>query len=1013
MRRHGLRSGLLALAASGLAAGPLNAQQLTLFTENFETLVSQLGPVVDEAQPNLGVWTDTPPAGWTVDDTGVPGYDNPDNDGVTEWAGWSFAKVGWWAQVAGDQNRTQFTKGIGNVAIADPDEWDDAGHPSTQSAYFNAVMASGPIAVTGIPAGALTLTFDSSWRPEGFDDGDGTNNQTAIITASYDGGAPVEVLHWDSDNGGIVPGDYFHPDATNETVTVSLSNPAGANNLVLTFSLLQARNDWWWAVDNVAVKNGAATVYSQNFDGVTLEPAVDEQGPSPNVWTATPPENWFVDRSGVPAVGDPNIGVAEFEGWTFVNAEWWAQTAGDQQRSAFVAGRGIVAVADPDEWDDKGNPESLGTFNSYLQLPPIQLGPVGLNTVVMTFRSSWRDEDTQTAVILVSYDGAPDVEVLRWTSTAGPNFKNDATNEIVSVPLNNPIGATSAVIRFGLIDATDDWWWAIDDIEIEGELASDTIKLLVEDFNGVPLGPCVEENCQSGPVNVWSATPPAGWTVDKTGVPGVGDPEQGMEEWEGWTFANKDWWAFVAEGQDRELFTKGVGVVAIADPDEWDDRGNPDQSGAATFNSFLTTPAIPLGGTAANTATLAFDSSWRDEDNQTAVVTVSYDGGAAIEVLRWESQAGPNFHDDNVDESVSVPLNNPPGATSMVLSFRLTNAINNWWWAIDNVVVSDGTSTLFSQNFESVTLGPPVQESPFPPSNVWTDQLPAGWMLDDTHVAGFDQGLPGTLEDQDGRTEWAGWSIADPQWWSTVAGDQDRSLFTKGTGGVAIADADEWDDQPHPAFNPGDENLFRFGYNAFMSTPTITITGVQPRDLYIAFDSTWKSWDPPFNIGRMTAVIDVSYDGAEPERVMRWANYPGWPPEAPNPPGDPDYKEDALNESVLVPLANPRADTATITFGLIDAGNDWWWAIDNVVVFALKPGSDPAYDYDGDGDVDMADYGVFQVCYDPPNLLNAASPAECLRSDYEPNLRVNELDLERFIDCFSGPAIPADPACDD
>ncbi|MEP0844321.1 MAG: hypothetical protein HRF43_16600, partial [Phycisphaerae bacterium] len=741
----------------------------------------------------------------------------------------------------------------------------------------------------------------------------------------------------------------------------------------------------------------------------------------PNTWTPNPPSGWSVDRTGVPGVGNPNVGVEEFEGWNFMSATWWAFTAADQGRSAFTTGTNIVAVADPDEWDDLGNPEALGTFNSFLSTPPIPMGPAGPNTAVLRFRSSWRDEDTQTAVINVSYDGGAPIEVMRWTSQAGPNFHNDATDEVVQVPLFNPLGAQNMVISFGLINATDDWWWAIDDIEVSAQLPGNITVLLTEDFDNLPFGPCVEENCPTTPppTNVWTKVPPVGWSVDRAGVPGVGDPNEGMEEWEGWTFPLKDWWVFVAGDQDRGQFSKGTGVVAVADPDEWDDKGNPE--GIGTFNSHMRTPAIPIGGAAENSLTLKFDSSWRDEGNQTASVSVAYDGGAAVEILRWESQqASPNFHNDNPNETVNIPLNNPAGAASMVITFSMTNAVNNWWWAVDNIVVSDGTSDLFSEDFETVVLGPPVQEAPFPPPSppaVWTDVPPPGWTLDDTHVVGYDLGVPNTLEDNDGRTEWAGWSFPQVTWWPTVD-DQQRSEFKKGKGGIAVADPDEWDDQPHPpGVNPGDELLFDYGYNAFMSTPTINIKGLQPNQLYVAFDSSWKSWDPPFNIGRMTAVIDVSYDGAEPVRVMRWANYPGWQNGAVYPPlGDPDYKPDATNESVLIPLLNPRADTATIRFGLINAGNDWWWAIDHVVVFALNPGSDPSFDLDGDGDVDQADYGLFQPCLDvivPYTPLSLNSPIECVRADYEPNGFLNQVDLDRFLDCFSGPSIPADPTCDD
>ena len=95
-----------------------------LFFEGFEGL--PLGPNVDEALAGEAVWTDTLPNGWSRDNLDTPGLDD-DEVGVREWEGWSFATQEWWAATAGDQRRTEFTKGTGTVAIADGDEWDDKG----------------------------------------------------------------------------------------------------------------------------------------------------------------------------------------------------------------------------------------------------------------------------------------------------------------------------------------------------------------------------------------------------------------------------------------------------------------------------------------------------------------------------------------------------------------------------------------------------------------------------------------------------------------------------------------------------------------------------------------------------------------------------------------------------------------------------------------------------------------------------------------------------------------------
>ncbi len=210
-----------------------------VFAEDFEGL--PLGPNVDEGLAGDAVWTKTAPEGWSIDDTGMPGVGDPATDGVTEWAGWSFAKKDWWVQTAADQDRSKFTLGIGTVAIADPDEWDDAAHAA---GWFNSFLSTPAIDVAAA-SGLLTLKFDSSWRPE-FDD---NYHQTAKISVSFDGGEPVQLLLWESDESS----DNYKPYATNETVTLSIRKPAGAQNMVVTFALVDAGNDWWWAIDNVKV----------------------------------------------------------------------------------------------------------------------------------------------------------------------------------------------------------------------------------------------------------------------------------------------------------------------------------------------------------------------------------------------------------------------------------------------------------------------------------------------------------------------------------------------------------------------------------------------------------------------------------------------------------------------------------------------------------------------------------------------------------------------------------------
>jgi hypothetical protein len=212
----------------------------------------------------------------------------------------------------------------------------------------------------------------------------------------------------------------------------------------------------------------AATVFSENFDSVVLGPNEDEALANPNAFTHTPPAGWSIANN-LPGEGSGDgIGVTEWEGWSLADRDWWATTAGDQQRAQFTNASGTVAVADPDEWDDLGTPapESLGTYNTFLSTGPFSVSGLGAGVLKLGFDSSWRDEDNQRVNITVSYDGAPAIEVLRWTSTAGPDFHDDAPNEAVEIELNNPGGANSAEITFGMEDAGNDWWWAIDNVVV-------------------------------------------------------------------------------------------------------------------------------------------------------------------------------------------------------------------------------------------------------------------------------------------------------------------------------------------------------------------------------------------------------------------------------------------------------------------------------------------------------------------------------------------------------------------
>ncbi len=788
-----------------------NAFTAALFFEDFESVT--LKPNKDEALENATAWTHTPPSGWTVDNSKFkaaiinPNGDpaNPDddgdgfadNDGVTEWASWSFANKDWWAATAGDQRRTEFSLSTGNAAVADPDEWDDATHiPSLMTTY----MSTPAIPVTGLSANTITLAFASSWRPEGVDDnnaasfpvgpnGEAINNQTALITASFDGGAPIQVLKWDSKDGSPT----FHTDMPNESVLVSIPNPAGANSMVLTFGLLDAANDWWWAVDNIAVSAGAAppTIATQP---ASLEVA---EGTATNLT--------------VVATGD---------GLTY---QWFKGQ-----------GTGKAAVA--------------GATSATLAFPAVRVQDAGY----------------------------------------------------YSVEVKNSVGTLMSGLGKLAVVAS----------------ATGRVVLLNENFDAIALGPNIEEGIITGTESpkpetaVWSKTGPAGWSIDDTGVPGVGTDQDGVTEWAGWSFASPTWWAFTCGDQQRTRFTKAKGATAIADSDEWDDVAH----AAGNMATILKSKAISLAGSKAGSVIVQLDSSWRPESPQEAEILVSFDGGTPVSLLKYHSDPNnPNYRPDEVNETIALRVANPAGAKEMVLSFAYTNTRNNWWWALDNLLVLADKAPIFFEDLEGLALGPNVEEGivtgtgfPKPETAVWTKTPPAGWVIDDS-------GVPGIGTATDGVVEWAGWSFAKREWWAATAGDQRRTEFLKGVGTIAVADSDEWDDQPNPDGNPDVTK----NYRTLLTTSAIDITGQTANTLRLKFDSSWRDEEP------QRISVTASYDGAAPVDVLVWSSAAA----------SPNFHDDFPNESVEVPLLNPAgAKSLKLTFGYFDSYNNWWWAIDNIEV---------------------------------------------------------------------------------
>jgi hypothetical protein len=242
----------------------------------------------------------------------------------------------------------------------------------------------------------------------------------------------------------------------------------------------------------------AEVLLFENFDDLVLfEPVSNSESfDFEEAWTDVPPTGWVRDNTDTPLpdIDDPDIGPDEFFGFTFVNREWWVSTAGDQERSFFTLGDGNIMVADADEYDDQpkldgrglnenGNVDVPGAMNVFITTPTISLVGFDPASASLKFDSSFRPYDMMTGLVDVSFNNGStwnNLLTLDLDAFGGANSSLDRVDETVELNLGAPAGATQAQIRFALVDAGNDWWWALDNIEV----TADSSGAFPGDFDG-------------------------------------------------------------------------------------------------------------------------------------------------------------------------------------------------------------------------------------------------------------------------------------------------------------------------------------------------------------------------------------------------------------------------------------------------------------------------------------------------------------------------------------------------
>ncbi|MCY2976634.1 MAG: Ig-like domain-containing protein [Planctomycetota bacterium] len=592
----------------------------------------------------------------------VTGTTPPTGFNVTPGGGWSFISK---ANFIANGGTANFTSGQGTVAVT-----------SAQDSFLQTT----PINLTGMEEGSVVLEFDAAYR--------GGLPKLGTIDVSYDGGLSwigIAQFSGNVDNTRVV---ISSTGVTGATALTPFSNPT-SGSMVFRFGQ-QFNAGGYLAIDNLQIKGG---VVGLPFQGVVI----------PTDWsftTAVAPtltltiNQTTINENGGTAIGTVTRNISD----PLTPALVVTLVNGDPTEVSIPATVTIPAGQASVTFTINAVNDTEGDGLQTAVITPVVVDyfsvPASINVAdddfpkVVTFSPA----DNSTAVpvnanLVVTFDqqikkGNGFVHIIR-TSDGKAAQSIDIQSPAVTIS-----GSTVTINPSADLRGLTDYYVSFERGAILNTVAATQIggSLLTQDFELLPLGPAVFETVGLTPNGKdFTITPPSGFQVDNTLLPAGGVPE-----WNGWTFAEKSFWS-TQGGQNRALFTRGQGTIAVGDVDEWDDT--------VTFNngfngSILTSP-INLTGVAAGTAVLSFDSSFRPEDSQIGKLDVTYDGGATWENLLTldPSNTSNATNASNINERRTIALPSQPSSGIMQFRWNVQGA-NDWWWAIDNINVIGDTSGL-------------------------------------------------------------------------------------------------------------------------------------------------------------------------------------------------------------------------------------------------------------------------------------------------------------------------------
>ncbi len=497
------------------------AQRVEVAFDDFTNVPLQPFDVANVTVGDGTDWTNIIP-GWTIMNTanvsGAP-FSVHIPTVAAAYDGWTAMDVDSWIQEQGPQGsgiaplgrrRARFGRTNNTALIADPDAWDDFPPPAKGRQSYNSYIMRTYDITTATKAN-LVLSFDWDFVTE--------DRQIGVVDVSFDGGSTWQNLitiasdEWKNDPvwGAFAFDDQLSWSTNPETDTVEPTQgvflsgvdfvtPPAATSMIVRFGCIESGNDWWFAVDNVGLTDGAAFNQFEDFEGLTLLPFPEGgvgQAPGDGTDFTQDIPNWVIDNSGMLTRSLERA----FDGWALLDAQSWINQQGDQRRSDFFGNpdifgpRNTVLVADSDAHDDfdvelaPDDPlKAFKEFNSFISRT-YDLKNFKNTTVRISFDWEFRAESRQRGLAQVSFDGGNtwvtllDIDSSNPASLAAVNqflFLGQDQFATVEAPqvftfggAGSPLPATnsnSMILRFGKIEADNNWWFAVDNILVEAEV---------------------------------------------------------------------------------------------------------------------------------------------------------------------------------------------------------------------------------------------------------------------------------------------------------------------------------------------------------------------------------------------------------------------------------------------------------------------------------------------------------------------------------------------------------------